>query len=83
MPETGRMLDNASIAVGMREASMNQEFLRERARRVREIAETTDPFKQRLLDLALRYDAPLRLPRATPIGWPKAIASQAKLDGER
>lgn len=37
---------------------MDREFYRQQAQRVRDLAEEADPFtKQRLLDLAGRYDA--------------------------
>ena len=42
---------------------MNDEFLRERARAVRSIADKADPFtKKRLLDLAEKYDGSIGRP---------------------
>jgi hypothetical protein len=51
---------------------MNDEYFKEHAARVRNIASFADPFtKKRLLDLAERYDAksprrPTPLPRVSP-----------------
>jgi hypothetical protein len=38
---------------------MDSEFLKQQAAHCRVLAEKADPFKQRLLDLAVRYDARL------------------------
>jgi hypothetical protein len=48
---------------------LTDEFKKQRALMVRELAErATDPFiKQRLLDLAPRYEGEQHLPRATPV----------------
>jgi hypothetical protein len=58
---------------------MDEEFYRQQALRVRDLAGKVDPFtKRRLLDLAAKYDAeggvpsraierPLPLPRANPV----------------
>jgi hypothetical protein len=50
---------------------MNDDFLRERARAVRAIAENADPFtKKRLLELAERYESGARRP--LPYAYPRA-----------
>ena len=47
---------------------MNDDFYKQRAREVRDIAAKADPFiKQRLLDLADRYDRHLRKTSVTPL----------------
>lgn len=47
---------------------MNDEYFKEQAQRVRQIASFADPFtKKRLLDLAERYDGKKPSPRQTPI----------------
>ncbi len=61
---------------------MNEEFYRQRAREVRDIAAIADPFiKQRLLDLADRYDRQLRRTVVTPL--PPAPSAIEKPDVER
>lgn len=58
---------------------MNNDFLRERARAVRAIAEKADPFtKKRLLELAERYESGARRPSHTPIPAPGPVASKAE-----
>lgn len=60
---------------------MNEDFYRERAREVRDIAAKADPFiKQRLLDLADRYDGK-RKTSVTPL--PSAPAATQNPSGER
>jgi hypothetical protein len=67
---------------------MDQEFYRQQAQRVRDLAERADPFtRKRLLDLADRYDAhaggPSRASRTIgrPVsvssGWPASAAAQS------
>jgi hypothetical protein len=61
---------------------MDQEFCRQRAQHVRDLAEKADPFiRKRLLDLADRYDAkggaPSRASRA--IGWPLPLRRAASM----
>jgi hypothetical protein len=47
---------------------MNDEYFKEHAARVRQIASFADPFtKKRLLDLAERYDGNKPAPRKTPL----------------
>ena len=59
---------------------MNDDFYKQRAREVRDIAAKADPFiKQRLLDLADRYDGKRRT-SVTPL--PSAPATQNP-SGER
>ena len=56
---------------------MNDEYFKEHAKRVRDIAALADPFtKQRLLALAERYDAAKPSPRQTPP--PAAAAPEPK-----
>jgi hypothetical protein len=55
-------------------AFMNDDFYKQRAREVRDIAAKADPFiKQRLLDLADRYDG-RRKTNATPLPSAPAVA---------
>lgn len=66
------MVENARIAApdyttGFRGLVMNDQFYKERAKVVREIAGKADPFiKKRLLDLANRYDSKPRSPTPLP-----------------
>jgi hypothetical protein len=55
---------------------MNEDFYKQRAQEVRDLAAKADPFiKQRLLDLAERYDG--RKTRITPLpSAPAAIQNQ-------
>lgn len=47
---------------------MNDEYFKEHAARVRQIASFADPFtKKRLLELAVRYEGKTREPRKTPL----------------
>ena len=58
---------------------MNDDFLRERARAVRAIAENADPFtKKRLLELAERYETGARRPSRTPIPAPGPLAGKVE-----
>ena len=62
---------------------MDSSFLKEQADRSRRLAENADPFiKQRLLDLALRYDARSNLPSKTrrTFGIPGSLL-EARLQG--
>jgi len=59
---------------------MNEEFRKQRAMTVRALAEKADPFtKKRLLDLADRYDQPLR--PATPIPT-NPLDRSSSIDGD-
>ena len=61
---------------------MNDDFYKQRAREVRDIAATADPFiKQRLLDLADRYDDK-RKTMITSLPSAPAIATDASGDRE-
>ncbi len=54
---------------------MNEEYFKEHAARVRQIASFADPFtKKRLLDLAEKYDGKAQQPRKTPM--PAVTASE-------
>lgn len=54
---------------------MNDEFYKQRAREVRDLAAKADPFiKQRLLDLAERYDRHQRKTSVTPLPPAPAVA---------
>ena len=54
---------------------MNDDFYKQRAREVRDIAAKADPFiKQRLLELADRYDRHLRKTSVTPLPSVPALA---------
>jgi hypothetical protein len=58
---------------------MNDDFLRERARAVRAIAEKADPFtKKRLLKLAERYEGGAGRPSRTPIPAPDLLADKVE-----
>ena len=62
---------------------MNEDFYKQRAQEVRDLAAKADPFiKQRLLDLAERYDG--RKTRITPLpSAPAAIQNQpSDCDGD-
>lgn len=55
---------------------MNEDFYRQRAREVRDIAAKADPFiKQRLLDLADRYDGQYRTSATLLPSVPAAMQS--------
>jgi hypothetical protein len=59
---------------------MNDDFYKQRAREVRDIAAKADPFiKQRLLDLADRYDGK-RKTSVTPV--PSAPATDQNMSGK-
>ena len=61
--------------------AMNDDFYKQRAREVRDIAAKADPFiKQRLLELADRYDRHLRKTSVTPL--PPAPAAIQNPSGE-
>jgi hypothetical protein len=61
--------------------AMNEDFYKQRAREVRDIAAKADPFiKQRLLELADRYDGK-RKTSVTPL--PPASATTRNPSGER
>jgi hypothetical protein len=61
--------------------AMNDDFYKQRAREVRDIAAKADPFiKQRLLDLADRYDRHLRKTSVMPL--PPAPAAIQNPSGE-
>lgn len=64
---------------------MDQEFYRQQAERVRDLAERADPFtRKRLLDLADSYDArgggPSRASRAIerPLSIPRAVPGHGR-----
>ena len=63
---------------------MNDEYFKEQAQRVRQIASFADPFtKKRLLDLAARYDGKKPPPRQTPIPAVTPLSSAPGNDEER
>jgi hypothetical protein len=59
----------AAVRVTEKRSSMDDEFYKDRARHIRELADKADPFiRKRLLDLASNYDAMIRRsPRKTTL----------------
>lgn len=58
-----------------RAVAMNEDVYKQRAREVRDLAAKADPFiKQRLLDLAERYDRHQRKTGVTPLPPTPAVA---------
>lgn len=66
-------------------ASVNEEFLKERANTVRQIAELADPLtRMRLLKLAARYERAQLSSHKTLVSQPNGLGWQrSDLEGER
>jgi len=79
-----RAKDDGSGRERVQGTGMNPDFQRERAKRVREIAEHADPLtRRRLLDLAAQYDLSARVYRTMAIARPNALARRTLCDSER
>jgi hypothetical protein len=63
--------------------TMDEGFMKERARYIRNLAEKADPFvKRRLLDLAVSYESRLGRPSQATVSLPSNQPSEGNLDHE-
>jgi hypothetical protein len=63
---------------------MDDEFLRQRARFIRALADKADPFiKRRLMDLARNYDARLARPSRAAVTFLSNLGSEQSRGGGR